>query len=236
MTGDGAMPQIQMLSPSSRADLAADAIRGAILSGKLTPGQPLIERDLVTLLGVSKTPIREALKLLSRSGLITVVPFRGASVREVDRQLIDSVYEVRLLIEPAAIRNSVTNNSGQGWYTATCILKEAEEAAAARDYAGLSRCNRSFHRELYSQCGNPLIISILDDVQDMVSLISTHYWRQRPTWSNEASEHHAILDAVERGDRQSAAQLLESHVGASLTRIRDCIGADGQQAILDPTT
>ena len=163
-----------MLSPSSRADLAADAIRGAILSGKLTPGQPLIERDLVTLLGVSKTPIREALKLLSRSGLITVVAFRGASVREVDRQLIDSVYEVRLLIEPAAIRSSVTQNAGQGWYNATLHIEGGRRGGSgARDYAGLSRCNRSFHRELYSQCGNPLIISILDDVQDMVSLIST---------------------------------------------------------------
>src|SRR5438034_9889160 len=100
--GGEPIPPLSALDSLSRADVIADRIRTAILRGDFQPGQALVERDLAAMLGVSKTPIREALRTLASSGLVTVVPFRGVTVRETDSDLARAIYEVRLLLEPVA--------------------------------------------------------------------------------------------------------------------------------------
>ena len=100
-------PRTRLENPASRADLVVDAITRAILTGDLPPGSRLVERDVASLLGVSKTPVREALKVLERKGLTTVNAFRGAEVRIVDETLARDVYGVRVLLEPAAVRQSI---------------------------------------------------------------------------------------------------------------------------------
>src|ERR1700704_2888239 len=82
--GVGLMPEMLSL-PASRTELVLEEIRRAILTRRLLPGQPLVEMELASQLGVSKTPVREALKILSGSGLVTFSPYKGASVRVVDR-------------------------------------------------------------------------------------------------------------------------------------------------------
>src|SRR5438552_3021927 len=109
-----------------RTDLIVAAIRDAILEGRLEPGQGLVERELAQLLGVSKTPIREALKILSRNGLVTVVPYRGATVRPVDIELARSVFEVRLLLEPEAARRAVSAQSVDNIREARTVLNQAK--------------------------------------------------------------------------------------------------------------
>ena len=95
--------------PVSRTEIVASRIRAAILQGQLRPGEALVERDLAQMLGVSKTPIREALQALSNTGLVTFTPFKGSAVRVVDQELAWSIYEVRLLLEPEAVRLSTPN-------------------------------------------------------------------------------------------------------------------------------
>ena len=84
----------------SRTVVVLDAIKHAILTGELQPGQGLVETDLAGVLGVSKTPVREALKTLAGAGLVTMSPYKGAAVRAVDDDLVRSVYDLRLLLEP----------------------------------------------------------------------------------------------------------------------------------------
>src|SRR5215510_8322194 len=93
-------PLAPVADPVSRTDLIHDELRSAILRGDLRPGTPLVERELAERLGVSKTPVREALKILAQRGLVTLSTFKGAQVREVDAPLARSIYEVRLLLEP----------------------------------------------------------------------------------------------------------------------------------------
>jgi DNA-binding GntR family transcriptional regulator len=91
----------------SRTLVVLSAIKHAILTGELRPGQSLVETDLAQVLGVSKTPVREALKTLVGAGLVTMSPYKGAAVRTVDDDLARSVYDMRLLLEPEAVRRSV---------------------------------------------------------------------------------------------------------------------------------
>ena len=87
----------------SRTVAVLEAIKHAILAGELKPGQALVETDLAEVLGVSKTPVREALKTLAGAGLVTMNPYKGAAVRIVDDEQARYVYDARLLIEPVAL-------------------------------------------------------------------------------------------------------------------------------------
>ena len=90
----------------SRSEAVLEAIKHAILTGELKPGQALVETELADWLGVSKTPVREALKTMAATGLVMMSSYRGASVREIDRTHARCIYDMRLLLEPVAAMRS----------------------------------------------------------------------------------------------------------------------------------
>ena len=199
-----------------------DAIKHAILAGELRPGQALVETDLAAVLGVSKTPVREALKTLAGAGLVTMNPYRGAAVRVVDGEQASHIYDARLLLEPEALARAVA--AGHDWRPAHHALARAD---SARDQAERSLANRAFHRELYAGCGNPLLIRMLDDLRDQTALVSAAAWRYEPdwllrgatpSWEHEAAEHRAVLRAAEDGDAERAAALLRRHIASFVAR------------------
>jgi DNA-binding GntR family transcriptional regulator len=196
-----------------RTLVVLDAIKHAILTGELRPGQGLVETELAQTLGVSKTPVREALKTLAGSGLVTMSPYKGAAVRNVDDNLARSVYDMRLLLEPEALRRSVPRTSN--WRAARQALDRSD---AATDRAGRSLANRDFHRALYLGCGNALLVEVLDDLRDQTALVSAAAWEQTPSWQREATEHRAILAAAEVGDASGACQLLSAHIESFVVR------------------
>lgn len=208
----------------SRTEAVLDALKHAILTGRLLPGQALVENDLAAQLGVSKTPVREALKTLAGAGLVTMSPYKGATVRTVDDTLVHSVYDIRLLLEPEAVRRAVALNavpagtpvtaSGH-WQAAAESLEHADHCT---DRADRSMANRDFHRALYVGCGNELMVGILDGLRDQTALVSTVVWDRTPSWEQEAAEHRAILDAVLAGAAERAAVLLREHIAAFVDR------------------
>lgn len=197
----------------SRTHVVTEAIREAILSGQLAPGDMLVEQDIALQLGMSKTPVREALRMLSASGLVTLSTFKGASVRIVDVELMRSVYEIRAVLEPEALKRSVTRRTGLNTDLALSTLEESSEAIDHAEYARLSLLNRKFHRIFYEQCGNPLLVEILDGLRDQTALISTVGWQLRSSYVTELNEHRRILDAVMGGnDFDAAAEMLKEHI------------------------
>jgi DNA-binding GntR family transcriptional regulator len=211
-------PVAPIASPLSRSDLVAEAITEAILRGDLRPGQPLVERELAGFLGVSKTPVREALKRLSGSGLITTNAYRGTVVRAVDRGMVRTVYEVRLLLEPAAVRRAVPGHNEKTLAAARHHLVKAAAAAQQGDNTGLSLANRRFHRQLYEPCDNVVLRSFLDNLDAQIALISVVCWQQRATWAEEARQHEAILAAVAAGDAARAEEELHQHIAHFFTQ------------------
>ena len=205
----------------SRTVLVLGAIKHAILTGELRPGDSLVETELAGQLGVSKTPVREALKTLSGAGLVTMSPYKGATVRAVDHELVRSVYDLRLLLEPEALRRSVARGGRKpDWPVARQALNQA---ARAGDPAERSLANRDFHRGLYGGCGNALLIRVLDDLRDQTALVSVAAWlrpqaSQPSAWQREAAEHEAILAAATAGDAPAATRLLTEHIESFLNR------------------
>lgn len=211
------MPSV---SVPSRTEAVLDALKHAILTGRLPPGRPLVENDLAAQLGVSKTPVREALKTLAGAGLVTMSPYKGATVRTVDDALAHSVYDIRILLEPEAVRRSVQNAArpAEGephWAAAGAALEAADRA---EDRADRSLANREFHRALYVGCGNDLMVGMLDGLRDQTALVSAVVWDRTPSWEVEAAEHRAILDAALAGSADLAARLLREHIEAFVER------------------
>jgi DNA-binding GntR family transcriptional regulator len=211
--------------PSSRTDLVVDAMRDAILKGDLPQGHPLVEREIAARLNVSKTPVREALKILSRSGLVDTSSYRGVIVRRVDGPMVKSAYEVRLLLEPAALQGSVGRMTDADIMQVRMLLERAAESARRDELVEMGRLNRQFHRDLCSHCDNPLLIDILDNLQDQVALIALTGWAQDPSWDSEANQHRAILEEVEKRDGEAAAAILSDHISGSLTRVLRALAA-----------
>ncbi|HEV3171063.1 MAG TPA: GntR family transcriptional regulator [Actinocrinis sp.] len=201
----------------SRTEAVLDALKHAILTGGLPPGQSLVENELATQMGVSKTPVREALKTLAGAGLVTMSPYKGATVRTVDDVLAHSVYDIRLLLEPEALRRAVAadGSASAHWRSAADALDRADQCT---DRADRSLANRDFHRALYLGCGNELMVGILDGLRDQTALVSAVVWNRTPSWEQEATEHRAILDAVLAGSAERAATLLHSHIAAFVER------------------
>ncbi|WP_232667274.1 GntR family transcriptional regulator [Pseudonocardia sp. TRM90224] len=204
---------------TTRSDLVAASIRTAILSGQLKPDEVLVERKLADLLGVSKTPVREALIALTSSGLLTPTRGRGLAVRRLEDADVRRVYEMRVLLEPWAAGRAAESPTTDVEEAARA-LDEAARCAQAGDRLGLMLANRRFHRHLYAGCDNPLVVTALDDLQDLTALgIVTLLWEQWPTWQVEAGEHRDILAAVKDHRPEAAEKLLREHIESSIKRL-----------------
>ncbi|MEU5001638.1 GntR family transcriptional regulator [Streptomyces sp. NPDC021622] len=198
----------------SRTQYVLEAVKHRILTGQLAPGQALVETELAAQFGVSKTPVREALKTLAGTGLVVMSQYKGATVRTVDAAMAREVYDVRLLLEPEALRRTVRGGAAQ--------LDEArdalERADGAADAAERSLANREFHRALYAPCGNPLLARMLDDVRDQAALVSAVAWATLHSWEQEAAEHREILRLALAGEAEAAARGLHDHIASFVRR------------------
>jgi DNA-binding GntR family transcriptional regulator len=196
-----------LLPASSRTGLVVEALRRSILTGELPAGQALVETELARRFGISKTPVREALKTLVGAGLVTMSEYKGATVRVVDEEMARSVFDVRSLLEPVAVARTVERGLDLD------LAQDAlDRASSAKDEAERSLANRDFHQLLYSNCGNPVLRNMLDGLREQTALISVNAWIQQPSWETEATEHAEILAAARNGDAGRAAELVLNHI------------------------
>ena len=208
----GVTPLPSLQQPISRGDRVREAIQRAILDGTLEQGRPLIEREIAGMLGVSKTPVREALKQLHSSGLVEINVYQGVSVRRLDVTTVRELYEARAIVESHAVRLSVQRVGAAINKGARQALKDAESLLTSDQPALLGLANRRFHVELYRECENTLLLSFLDKLRVLAAFVATAGWRIQATFGDEAQEHAMILRAVEEGDAERAEQLTRTHI------------------------
>jgi DNA-binding GntR family transcriptional regulator len=195
------------IETTSRTAHVLEVVKSAILNGQFAPGEALVESALAGRLGVSKTPVREALKSLEATGLVSIRPYTGVTVRVFSDDDAIAIYDMRLLLEPEAVRRSVASGADLSDAATALARAEAAESGSERSLA-----NRAFHRALYRHCGNPLLIRTLDGLRDQIALISTGSWARHASWQREAQEHAGILEAARSGDSEGAARLVREHV------------------------
>lgn len=189
------------------------------MSGQLAVDEVLVERRIAEQLGVSKTPVREALIQLGNSGLVTGTRNRGVRVRRMTSVDARHVYEQRVLLEPWAIATVV--RSGTADFTAAeRLCAHSDALLRAEDWTALVLNNRRLHRELYAQCPNPMVVATLDAMQDLTALATLSvFWEISPTAGPEHAEHRETLRLAEAGDADAAAEVMRTHISRSIERV-----------------
>jgi len=205
---------------STRSADVYDALRRALLAGEFTPGEQLRENDIAAQLGVSKTPIREALSSLRARGLLEASPTRGLQVATLNDAKLQYLYEVRALLEPEAVLRAGPHIDQKLITQAHRLLNDAQRYAERRDFTALSRANRDFHELLYQRCDNTELSRILNEMRDQMQFAAASGWRSTtPSWDLEHAEHLAILTAIGGGDVKTAADLAKDHIERAAVRL-----------------
>lgn len=219
----------------SRTDLVVESIRTAILEGRLRPKEVLVERQIGEELGISKTPVREALIVLSQSGLLEMKRGRGMAVRALSMAEIKHVYEQRLLLEPWAVGQAVRTGKIE-LDRAEATLESARTHAVDDEKAKVALANRHFHRLMYAACENSFVKQTLDGLSDVTALATTAVlWILWPSAVPEAEEHREILNAARLGQAERAAELTAAHIGISVDRLREREQIDGDAPVAPGT-
>lgn len=209
----------QQASPSSfepiersvLSEKVARAITDGLLDGSLKPGDPLVENDLARLLGVSRSPIREALHELVRAGIVDKLPGRGARVRRWTRRDLEELFSIRALLEGHAAKLACEHASEQDIADLRAIVRKMDAASPKAQANALVDLDLSFHRRLWASTGNTLLNTTLEDLSDRVRLFLT-LERRAGRSAKLAARHRPIVEAIAARDPQRAELVLHDHV------------------------
>lgn len=192
-----------------------EILRDAILVGELKPGQPLIETELATQLGISRAPLREALQQLNAEGLIDVVPYHGASVKKLTGSDIEELYSLRLLLETFAARRIIEQDNDDATRQLRQIFEEMRSAGEAGDIRSVSLIDRNFHDTMIRLSGHALLYTTWNMVSMRVRQVMALRNRRITNILEIADNHLRIVEAIEEKDADKAAQLLEVHIASA---------------------
>ncbi len=190
-----------------------DRIRLRIVDGTIAPGARLVERNLAVELGVSRVPVREALRDLVAEGYAIDRATRGIAVRAYPAAEIDELFEIRGALEGVLLRNALSGLSAAGQTALRVCLDTTQAALDAGDLAAAVTGNARFHEVLAEVSAGPMLREMLLGIRDRMRWLL----RQHGNPAEIHAEHRELLDAITRGDRQHAEELFRQHVSTSRT-------------------
>jgi len=192
--------------------MTLDALRERILHGEYPEGEPLRQDAIAEELGVSRIPVREALRQLEAEGLVTFSPHRGAVVSTMSLQEIAELFELRAEIESDLVRRAIPHMTAEDHARAREILQAYELALRAGEVAKYGELNWQFHSTLYAPAARAFTMSIVGKLHQQ----SDRYLRMQLALTHGETrakdEHRAIANAVKKVDAKLAAKLLREHI------------------------
>ncbi len=193
-------------------DVVFKTLRQAILTGELKPGERLMEIHLANKLGVSRTPIREAIRQLELEGLVIMVPRKGAQVASITEKSLTDVLEVRLALEKLAVELACKRIS----YEQKEILKEKmlefEQLAGTDDASLIARADVAFHDAIFESTGNMRLGQMVNNLAEQMYRYRFEYIKDRSGHEKLVSEHRLIYDAIIRADIEEATKQISVHI------------------------
>jgi DNA-binding GntR family transcriptional regulator len=192
------------------ADRAYNALRDAIAEGRLKPGARLREVALAEELGISRTPIREAIQRLARDGLIQLDARNGARVTELSIEAIQELYDLREILEGSAARFAALSATANDRQRLAAIL--AKEAEHKGDPTALAKLNKLFHQGLCQAANNRFLSTAVATFSTTLLLLGPTTLAAGQRADESQAEHRAIVEAVGAGDAEQAERLMRGHI------------------------
>lgn len=211
--------------PQSRTDWVTARLRADILSGSIPPGERLRSKVLEERYAISATPVREALQRLAAEGLVQVAPQLGARVSPLDPVEAENLYELRIMLEPMAVRRSLARAGEDRWAqvdAAYLRMREADGAGMGEEF--FARHN-AFHRLLRADCDSTWLLRVVDV---LVTNCERYRRLRRDDVDRVHHEHDAIRRACAARDIETAVALTTDHLTVTLAAVRAAITGDGQ--------
>ena len=193
--------------------LVQEALRREIATGRLSPGQRLVEQQLCNALDVSRTVLREALRQLEAEGLVELIPHRGAAVASVDLDEARQIYEVRGALETLAVAGFVIHATDADLRELRVVLRELEEAEQGEPTGqDLLALKKRFYDVLLDGCGNDVIRQLIGQLNNRISFLRSISLSRTGRLSGTVREIRAIVEALERRDGEAAQAAARIHV------------------------
>lgn len=193
-------------------DVVFEYLRRAILEGRLEPGKRLMEIKLAKQLGVSRTPIREAIRKLELEGLVIMEPRKGAYVADISMKDIVDVLELRSGLESLAAYLAADRMSDSDLKKLKNISRALEECIAKSDVNGILEKDVEFHECIFNSTKNDRLILMMNTLWEQVFRFRVIYASDYEASKNIQSEHREIMDAIASRDREMAAKLAKKHI------------------------
>ncbi len=207
-----------------------DTLREAILSGELKPGHTLTEMDLSRQLGVSRAPIREALRILNSEGLVETIPYHGTTVLRLTKVDIEEIYSMRILLETYAMERVIEAGDAADLARLRAIVGEMVTAGEHNDIMAVNALDRDFHDALIEMSGHSLLQSMWQMVAMKVRQVMALVNRRNTDLTQIARNHLPLLAAMEAGDLGRAREILRGHIASAGDLIaEEWVEADGER-------
>jgi len=202
----------QTLANKPLYEEVADLIREKIFTHELAPGSWIDEKSLTTQFGISRTPLREAIKVLASEGLITMKIRRGAYVTEVDKQEIAQIFQVIALLEGNACKVVANSATDQQLEILDGIHLRLEKAAADRDIDRFFELNQEFHDKIQEISGNRWMRKVITDLRQVLKLQRRNSLTKLGRLEQSLQEHRQILSAIIARNGDLAQELMNNHL------------------------
>lgn len=205
-------------------DVVFKTLRRAILTGELKPGERLMELHLADKLGVSRTPIREAIRKLELEGLVTMIPRKGAEVSQLTEKNLNDVLEIRRALDSLCAELACERISEEGIRVLGAAYDKFVQAAKTKDVSTCAQADVDFHNIIVKATGNRRLVQLINNLSEAMYRYRFEYLKDTSNYERLMEEHRIIYESICRRDKETASAASNMHIDnqerAIINRIR----------------
>ncbi|MEE1029099.1 MAG: GntR family transcriptional regulator [Agathobacter sp.] len=210
-------------------DIVFNTLREAILKGELEPGERLMEIQLASKLGVSRTPIREAIRMLEQEGLAITIPRKGAEVARMTLKDMEDVLEVREALDELAARIACDKITREQLITLKKTKEEFVKSVEEGDIKKLAEADVRFHDVIYNSTDNTKLVTLLNNLREQMYRYRIEYLKNPDNYQGLLKEHEDIVAALENRDKVKVTEAMHMHVANQAHAVKVVIEKQDEQ-------
>lgn len=204
-------------------DVVFQTLRAAILKGELEPGERLMEIHLANKLGVSRTPIREAIRMLEQEGLAVTVPRKGAHVAKMTEKDLQDVLEIRDVLDELAVINACERMTDENYAKLESAMQDFKKAISSGDARDIVEADEAFHNVIYSSANNPKLEQIVMNLKEQMYRFRYEYVKDRADYDTLVDEHSKIAEGLKKRDKTYVKEVMHVHLKNQVDAVKNVI-------------
>ena len=204
-------------------DVVFNTLRQAILRGELKPGERLMEIQLANKLGVSRTPIREAIRKLELEGLVLMIPRKGAEVADITEKSLMDVLEVRRALEELSVQLTCDRITKEEINELGQAAEGFKNTLKSKDVTEIAEADVRFHDVIYTATKNQKLIQLLNNLREQMYRYRVEYLKNEDVYPKLLREHEEIIEHITKKDKEKASRIVCKHIDNQVNAVMDVI-------------